>query len=72
MHFIHEIAFENVIWKMADILSRPQCVKFAIMDQFGIVTPHASQSLIIIGSGNGLAHILHQAIITWANTDLLP
>ena len=25
--FIQENAFENVIWKMADILCRPQCVK---------------------------------------------
>ena len=25
--FIKENAFENVVWKMAAILSRPQCVK---------------------------------------------
>ena len=25
--FIQENAFENVVWKMATILSRPQCVK---------------------------------------------
>ena len=25
--FIQENAFENVVWKMAAILSRPQCVK---------------------------------------------
>ena len=24
--FIHENPFENVVWKMASILSRPQCV----------------------------------------------
>ena len=24
--FIQENAFENVVWEMADILSRPQCV----------------------------------------------
>ena len=27
--FIQEKAFENVVWKMAAILSRPQCVKHA-------------------------------------------
>ena len=28
--FIHENAFENVVWKMVAILSRPQCVKIMI------------------------------------------
>ena len=27
IHFLQENAFENVVWKMAAILSRPQCVK---------------------------------------------
>ena len=27
--FIQENAYENVVWKMASILSRPQCVKMA-------------------------------------------
>ena len=29
--FIQENAFENVVWKMAAILSRPQCVKFFLL-----------------------------------------
>ena len=28
--FIHENAFENIVWKMADILSRSQCVKYCV------------------------------------------
>ena len=28
--FVEENPFENVIWKMASILSRPQCVKLVI------------------------------------------
>ena len=29
--FIQENAFENVVWKMAAILSRPQCVKMSLV-----------------------------------------
>ena len=53
--FIHENAFESVIWKIAAILSRPQCVKIlassqvipsaiSISDSFG-----ADQSRILVG-----------------------
>ena len=28
--FVEENPFENVIWKMASMLSRPQCVKLVI------------------------------------------
>ena len=29
--FIHENSFENVVWKMATIFSRPQCVKRLVL-----------------------------------------
>ena len=35
--FIQENAFENVVWKMASILSRPQCVKWQLVCKFSIV-----------------------------------
>ena len=35
--FIQENAFENVVWKMATILSRPQCVK----NKIPLLIPHS-------------------------------
>ena len=34
MHFLQENAFENVVWKMAAILSRPQCVNNVVSTDF--------------------------------------
>ena len=31
--FIHENAFENVVWKMVAILSRPQCVNVCVLSR---------------------------------------
>ena len=33
VYFIQENAFENVVRKMAAILSRPQCVKWGVLPQ---------------------------------------
>ena len=33
--FIQENACENVVWKMAAILSQPQCVNSSAMHQYG-------------------------------------
>ena len=32
--FIQDIAFENVVWKMSTILSRPQCVKDVLFSPY--------------------------------------
>ena len=34
--FIEENAFENVVWKMAAILSQPQCVKQLLVAWYGV------------------------------------
>ena len=46
--FIQENAFENVVWKMAVFLSRPQCVNHGWCDHM------ATKIWVNIGSGNGL------------------
>ena len=64
--FIHEIAFENVVWIMASILSRPQWVNSLRLND---VYMHISQ-LTITGSDNGLSPDRCQAII-WINAGIL-
>ena len=69
--FIQENAFENVVCEMASILSRLQCAKTVCL--LKIIRRHrvshrARKFWIIIGSGNGLASVRHQAI-TWVNTE---
>ena len=44
--FIHENAFENVVWKIAAILSRPQCVIRAM----SCLQCNVSWSLLILSS----------------------
>ena len=38
MHFIQENPFENVVWKMAAILPRPQCVNHIHCFLYGPIT----------------------------------
>ena len=65
--FIHENAFENVIYEMGAISSRPQCVNvFSVL----VMDTYASVKWVITGSGNGLLPVQCQAI-TWTNADLL-
>ena len=61
---IQENTFENVIWKMAAILSRPQCVPIMIIDypEHSLCNCPEMKAIIIVpywqqvndGSGNGL------------------
>ena len=59
--FIHENAFENVVWKMAAILSRPQCVNTIMCQQH-------NESCAVIGiicNGTISCYTLHfSSIIT--------
>ena len=59
--FIQENPLENVVWKMAAILSRPQCVNSSRQNDTNIIT--------IIGSGIGLSPFRHQVII-WTNISM--
>ena len=79
--FFQENAFENVVWKMAAILSRPQCVKavWGAVAVHGLCNTHIHvnnfQAKVdiredIIGSDNGLSLERRQAII-WTNAGIL-
>ena len=43
--FIHENAFENFVWKMAVILSRPQCFNQFLVDSCHLLTPYFARLL---------------------------
>ena len=58
---IHTFSFKKIHWKMAAILSRPQCVNSLRQNDTNIIT--------IIGSGNGLPPFRHQVII-WTNISM--
>ena len=64
--FIQENAFQIVVWKMAAILSWPQCVNSSPPK----CRIHASGNWSSIVSGNGLSPVRCQAI-TWSNAGLL-
>ena len=73
--FIKENAFANTVWKMSNILSRLQCVKRRMWNDYnlthcGRVTHICVSKLIIIGSDNGLSPSQHQAIF-WNNAGIL-
>ena len=51
--FIDENAFENVVWKMAAILSRPQCVNSAFSERCGSAIKVCFLKLIIMNSSLG-------------------
>ena len=57
---IQENQFDIVICKVAEILSRPQCVK---LNTLRPRDTYASVSFAIIGSDTGLLPVQHQAII---------
>ena len=63
--FIQESAFENDVWEMAAILSRPQCVNSLRLSQaiWHVASVNMVMDYWIIG-------LLHQSII-YTNTDLL-
>ena len=51
--FVQENAFENVVWKMASILSRPQCVKSASRLMSGIPWHgHVNYDCTVFAHGN--------------------
>ena len=63
--FIQENAYENVVWKIAAILSQPQCVNSSRPSD-----AYMSSKLTIIASDNGLSPGRRQAII-WNNDGIL-
>ena len=48
--FIHEKAFESVVWEMASILSRPQCVKAFLHPQIDLCSTMAWKSSLLPGA----------------------
>ena len=69
--FSQENPFENVVRKLAAILSWPQCVNIApLLTHLGRVTHICVGKSTIIGSDNGLSPDRRQAII-WTNAGIL-
>ena len=80
--FIQENSFENVVWKMAATLSRPQCVKSALLqERVALWSRDAYMCQLIcvsskgggggIDSDNGLSMRVRCQVIIWTNTGLI-
>ena len=53
--FIHENPFDNVVCKMAAILSRPQCVNGDVIDD-----THSLSVSAVMSSGSGAEFLVHE------------
>ena len=71
--FIQENPFENVVWKMAAILSRPQCIKTNIYDTTHTHTYHIAEFILWKRPANERRrYTVASSLIGWAHTQNAP